>query len=116
MVMRWANDMPEFREQYARAREYLLEHWAEDILDISDDGSRDYLASGKDDGIALVNHDHISRSKLRVDSRKWLLSKLAAKKYGDKIDHSVAGPDGGPVVIHTIARTIVRPNPESSDG
>lgn len=113
-VMKWARDIPEFTEQYRAAREMLLEHWAEDILEISDDGSRDYVPAGDDEGVR-VDHDHISRSKLRVDSRKWLLSKLAAKKYGDKIDHSVAGPDGGSISIKIIERTIVRPNPSAPD-
>lgn len=101
MVMRWANDIQVFREQYAKAREDLLEHWAEDIIEISDDGSRDYLPAG-DDGGVRVDYDHISRSKLRVDSRKWILSKLAAKKYGDRTAVDLGNQDGKPLQIQII--------------
>lgn len=104
MVMRWAASNDDFREQYRRAREDLLEHWAEDIIEISDDGSRDYIESDLGDGVVgnRVDHDHIARSKLRVDSRKWLLARLAAKKYGDRISTELTGPDGGPVQVQPI--------------
>jgi len=39
----------------------------------------------------------VARSRLRIDARKWLASKLAPKKYGDKIDATLSGPDGGPI-------------------
>lgn len=93
-VMLWTHSRPEFSEQYRVARENLLEHWAEDILEISDDGEKDYttIGEGTDAETERVNTEHISRSRLRVDSRKWLLSKLAPKKYGDKqhIEHTGA--------------------------
>jgi hypothetical protein len=74
-----------------------MEHWAEDIIEISDDGSRDYVATSDEDGAHRVDHDHVSRSRLRVDSRKWLLSKLAPKKYGDRVGLEHYGPGGGPI-------------------
>ena len=39
-----------------------------------------------------VNGEHVQRSKLRVDARKWLLSKIAPKQYGEKqaVEHSGA--------------------------
>lgn len=85
-VMKWAATLPEFAEQYAKAREALLEHWAEEITEIADDGSNDWLKREKDGQVDYVfNAEHVNRSRLRVDTRKWLLSKLAAKKYGDKV-------------------------------
>lgn len=101
-VMRWAASNETFREQYARARDVLLEHWAEDIVEISDDGSRDYVAAGAEDGGVRVDHDHIARSKLRVDSRKWLLSKLAPKKYGDRTAVDVGNQDGKPLQVQIV--------------
>ena len=65
------------------------------MLEISDDGSRDYTAT--EDGDEIPNHEHIQRSRLRVDSRKWLASKLAPKKYGDRLAAELSGPDGGPI-------------------
>jgi hypothetical protein len=44
-----------------------------------------------------VDHDHIARSKLRVDTRKWLLAKCLPKIYGDRVVNEVVGRDGGPI-------------------
>lgn len=98
-VFRWIEKNELFRKQYTRAREALIEHWADEILEVSDDGSNDWMTRRREDGevIETVNHEHIARSKLRVDSRKWLMSKLAPKKYGDKVQQEVSGPDGGPI-------------------
>jgi len=100
MVMRWAAANEEFRELYREARELLQEHWAEDIIEISDDGSRDYVETGEEGGVR-VDHDHIARSKLRVDSRKWLLARLAPRKYGDRIATELSGPNGAPIDVKT---------------
>lgn len=112
-VLRWVEDFPEFRTQYARAREAQADHYAEEILDISDDGENDWMCrEGKDKSESWqLNGEHVQRSKLRVDSRKWLMSKLAPKKYGDKVTQELVGPGGGPVQIE---RRIVDPtNPDS---
>ena len=115
-VLRWLGK-PEndaFRDQYARAREAQADHFAEEILEIADDGSNDWMKRQSDAGaIEAPDHEHIQRSRLRVDSRKWLMSKMAPKKYGDKVDHTLAGPDGGPVQV--IRRTIVDPNPGNTN-
>jgi hypothetical protein len=87
-VFRWLAANEAFREQYARAREAQADHLAEEILQIADDGENDTYVT--DDGQA-VNHDVIARSRLRVDARKWLASKLAPKKYGEKIAVGGAG-------------------------
>jgi hypothetical protein len=97
----WLQRHAEFSEQYARAREAQAEHWAEEILEIADDGSNDWMERRNRDGSSqeVINAEHVTRSRLRVDSRKWLMSKLAPKKYGDKIDLAHTGKDGGPLVI-----------------
>lgn len=89
-VRDWVNADPVFAEQYVRARAEGLEQWAEEIVDISDDATGDYALDDAGKPIpGAVNSEHIQRSKLRVDSRKWLLSKLVPKIYGDKqvIEH-----------------------------
>lgn len=97
-VMKWAQEIPEFTEHYAKARSMLLEHWAEDIVDISDDGSNDWMAANDPENPGYrLNGEHINRSRLRVDTRKWLLSKLAAKKYGERVAAELSGPNGGPI-------------------
>ena len=69
--------------QYARAMAKRAESIFEDILDIADDGSNDKMIV---DGVEMTNHENIQRSRLRVDSRKWFLSKIMPKLYGDKLD------------------------------
>lgn len=86
LVCRWLGEHDEFREQYARAREAQADTLADEILDIADDGSNDFM--GEDE---KYNGDAVQRSKLRVDARKWLAAKMLPKKYGDKIDVTTGG-------------------------
>jgi hypothetical protein len=44
--------------------------------------------------------DAVDRSRLKVDTRKWFISNMFPKKYGDKIDATLPGPDGGPIQEH----------------
>ena len=85
-VRSWVvDDHKGFSAQYARARDIGLDVMADEILDISDDGSNDWMErkGEKSDGWQL-NGEHVQRSRLRVETRKWFLSKLAPKRYGDR--------------------------------
>jgi hypothetical protein len=95
-VYKWLSEHDNFAEQYARAREAQADYYAEQIIQIADDGANDtYL---DEDGKQRTDQDVIARSRLRVDARKWYASKLAPKKYGDKIEHSGTG-EGGALVV-----------------
>lgn len=87
-VKKWRKKFPQFEAQYAQAKRQQIEMMADDIIDIADDGSNDVTTN--EDGDKIVNQDEIARSRLRVDSRKWLLSKLIPDQYGDqiKVEHS----------------------------
>jgi hypothetical protein len=101
-VFKWLREIKEFSDQYARAKEESSDALVEEMLDISDDGTNDWMeqldAEGKAKGWR-ENGEAINRSRLRVDTRKWIASKLKAKKYGDKIENTHIGKDGGPIVI-----------------
>jgi len=85
----------EAQQRYARAKELQCDYIAEEILDIADDGSNDYMTIVKGDmEYNNENKEVTNRSKLRVDSRKWLLSKLLPKKYGDSVTNKLADADG----------------------
>ena len=85
-VLKWVRENENnFQKQYARAKQEQAEFMAEEILEISDDSSDDLLGIDEH-GNKIENREFINRSKLRVDTRKWLMSKLLPKKYGDKID------------------------------
>ncbi len=85
-VMDWLFDgnHGEFSEQYARAREAQAEIRADEIVDIADDDTNDFTEDK--DGKLVANSEHIQRSRLRVDARKWIAAKLLPKRYGDKLD------------------------------
>jgi hypothetical protein len=101
-ILRWVAKHPEFRDQYARACEARTEAHADEILAIADDGSNDWMQKNHGENIVWVeNGEAIRRSQLRIDSRKWLMSKLSPKKYGDKITQEHSGPNGAPIVIAT---------------
>lgn len=89
-VLRWISRLPEFRAQYVRAKEEGAEAIAEEMFDIADDGTNDWMEKLDKDGEAVgyqLNGEHVQRSKLRIDTRKWYLSKIMPKKYGDRIQH-----------------------------
>lgn len=85
-VCRWLGENEQFRDQYARARDAQADTLADEILDIADDGSNDFM--GEDEA---YNGDAVQRSKLRVDARKWIAAKLKPKKYGDRLDVTSGG-------------------------
>ncbi len=58
--------------------------WADEIVDISDDGRNDTYID--DNGNERTDNERVARSRLRVDTRKWMLSKMLPKVYGDKLD------------------------------
>lgn len=81
------DDREGFHKQYARAREMQAEMMFDEILDIADDGSNDLMTITKGDvSYNVEDREVTNRSRLRVDSRKWYLSKVLPKKFGDKID------------------------------
>lgn len=93
-VWRWRNANEDFRKDYERAREPHAEAMADEIVEISDDGTNDWMEqrdrAGEITGYS-VNGEAIARSKLRVDTRKWRAAKYAPKQFGDKTDLSVSG-------------------------
>lgn len=112
-VRKWAlDDVEGFAARYTRAREIGYHSMADEIFDIADDGRNDWMdrtnaRTGEVDQVP--NHENINRSRLRVDSRKWFLSKVLPKIYGEKL--AVTGADGGPLqTIQRIERVIVDPS------
>ncbi|WP_373413700.1 terminase small subunit protein [Ensifer aridi] len=92
LVRKWVMKDEDFGAQYARAREAGMEALADEILQIADSQEGDILKT--EDGREIVNHDAIQRARLRVDTRKWLMSKIAPKKYGDRLDLNHSGSIG----------------------
>lgn len=83
-IYAWAGDIDSaFSRDYTRARQTGYIRLADEILEISDDGTNDWMEAR---GGYVVNREATERSRLRVDTRKWLLSKALPKIWGDKLD------------------------------
>ncbi len=87
-VYRWLAEDKEFQKRYARARTISTEAMEQEIIEIIDDGRNDWMERQNADGSTyeVVNHEHIMRSRARVDTRKWIMARRAPKKYGDRLD------------------------------
>lgn len=84
------DDLNGFSAQYTRSRDIGLDAIADEVFEISDNERGDP-----------------TRDRLRFDARRWYLSKLAPKRYGDKVQQEHSGPDGGAMVnrIELVALT-----------
>jgi hypothetical protein len=85
-IMRWLDEDESgvLRDQYMRAREALADEWFDEIRDVAFDDT-----------------DEPNNKRVKMDALKWAASKLAPKRYGDKIENTHTGPDGGPILIAT---------------
>ncbi|HFE1795603.1 TPA: hypothetical protein ACJHGQ_003121 [Yersinia enterocolitica] len=72
-VLAWLHRHEEFHEQYVRAREIQAEVMAEDIIMYADSAAKEASA--------------VAKARLQVDARKWYASKVATRRYGDRVQH-----------------------------
>ncbi len=81
----WLRKYPDFLAQYTRAKAEQSDLLIEETLDIADDSRNDFIEEldkkGEVKG-ALFNKEAVQRSKLRIDTRQWLATKLKPKIYG----------------------------------
>jgi len=84
-VHQWRMRIPAFNDLYMRAREIGMESMSDDMLVIADDDAGDLLADGS------PNSANVQRARLQVDTRKFLLAKLAPKVYGDRVEVEHSG-------------------------
>lgn len=86
-VFKWLANDDTLADQYARARQAQADAIFDEILDIADDAQNDWMErNGEDSEGWQVNGEHLQRSRLRIDARKWMAGKLRPKVYGDKLD------------------------------
>ncbi len=101
-VKRWLRKDDAFRAQYARAREDQADTYLDEIIEIADDDGQDRIErqrEHKGTGTWVENSEYINRSRTRIDARKWFMSKMAPKKYGDKVEVEHGGKDGQPIAF-----------------
>lgn len=107
----WAKDPKHpFSAQYVRARELGYLAMADETIEIADDATNDWMMREGKDGESLgwaLNGDHVQRSRLRVDTRRWMLSKCLPKIFGDRVTTEVTGKDGGPIETKDVSEVEV---------
>lgn len=88
-VWEWRRSNQDFREMYESAARERAHAYVEEIMDIADDGSNDWMERNdpKNPGWEF-NGEHVQRSKVRLEARKWVACKLLPKLYGEKVEIS----------------------------
>jgi len=113
-VFRWLREKPDFRDQYEHAKNESADALIEEMLDIADDGTNDWMQIHDKDGENIgwkLNGEHVQRSRLRVDVRKWAASKLKPKKYGERVDlnHGTQPDDPLAALIRSVQGSSFKP-------
>lgn len=97
MVYQWLAADPEFAGQYARATLVRADVLADQMFDIADTPMPGIKTKTDADGnVETTEGDMIEHRRLMIDTRKWALSKINPRKYGDKL--GIGGADGLPPV------------------
>lgn len=108
----WLDKHPDFADKYARACGDRADGIFDDMLEIADHNSEDQYIT--EEGKELTNGEAIQRSKLRVDTRKWMLARMNPRKYSERLIH--AGDDENPVkTVTEVKLGFVRSGSEPSD-
>jgi len=81
-ILRWVKNDDAAKKLYDQAQQERMHWYADEIIKIAYDTSKDTIKGGA--GQDLCNHEWIARSRLKVDSLKFLMAKLAPRSYGDK--------------------------------
>lgn len=77
-VNSWLLKHETFAKSYAHARSLQLDVYSDEVIEISD-------------ATIGASAAEVQSAKLRTDNRKWILSKLRADVYGDKLDVTSKG-------------------------
>jgi hypothetical protein len=88
-VQNWlAEDRNGFAARYNKAREIGCDIMADDIVDIADDRSGDWIVMTNKDGTieAILDSERVSRTRVRIVARRWRLSKMLPRTYGERPD------------------------------
>lgn len=120
-VLEWVReDRGGISNRYTHARELGFAAIGEEMMRIADEPVRAEKVTIKADGTTeTVTMDAVDRSRLRVDTRKWLLTKWAPKLFGDRSALEVTGKDGAPLVqvyLPDNGRDVPKLTPPDVDG
>ena len=89
--MRWQDEDAEFDTKCARAREWQGDYMDDLILETAN----------------ACTSETAQADRVKISAYQWRASKLAPKKYGEKVTQEMVGAGGGPIAVQTIERCIV---------
>lgn len=95
-IFRWLREQPEFVKLYEQATDDRADAHVEEIIEIADK--------------CAVDKDAVAKAKLQIYARIEAVQKMKPKKYGQRVNTELTGPNGGPVEITAITRRIVKAN------
>lgn len=101
-VYEWQRKHPEFSQRYAKARQDAADTLADEILRISDELEH------------ATDPIQIQAARLRVESRRWIASRLKPQTWGDKVQAEITGADGAPLPLVTVQ--FVQPGQKQVEG
>ncbi len=118
-ILTWVDSDPQgVGQDYAHAREIGYRKLADEMIEIADKTHEWVTIQELDpDGKPLfddkgeprlkkvlmpLSSDVVAHKRLQVDTRKWMLSKMLPKVYGDRITNEHTGADGGPIAIAAV--------------
>lgn len=88
-VFDWVGVDPQFAQLYLEARRAGCEAMVDESFLIGDDNSGDeawVINEKTGDLVKAVDHEHVNRSRLRIDTRKWYVAKLVPRLYGERVE------------------------------
>lgn len=97
----WRWEKPEFSAQYAQAKLRQADLLAEECLEIADASELDTTVNAE--GFEVCDIEYVNRCRLRIDTRKWLASKLLPKQYGPHVPKEDNKDDNKSVLEKIIA-------------
>ena len=82
-IFRWLAAQPEFERHYGMARRACAHRLEDEIIEIADNVAADNppTAEGSARPASYVG---IQRDKLRIEARRWLIRRLAPRRYGKR--------------------------------
>jgi hypothetical protein len=108
-IFRWMSENKDFREAYALARLEQAQTYVDEIVPIADEASDDW--EFHEERGKTTNANSVRRAALRVDTRKWIASKVLPKMYGLARQAGILEPDepgdGSGEVVHRLVIEVV---------
>lgn len=87
----WLNKSPELVQRYKDATDVRADKIFDEMLEIADNKADDFYYDKNGD--KQFSSNSVNRTRVQIDTRKWMLGKMTPTKYSDKIDITSGGKE-----------------------